>query len=597
MELMPNSPGLMTEEPALQLPDEIHLKLLEPAIWQNSLKTYGRTTNLAVALTDTTGHVIGDIVNTQSIWRVLKKGEECHESACPFSLPPLENCDCVADALANSNLVFARSQTGLVHFALPLQLGGQNLAALVAGQVFDQYPEQLAIERAAKKLGVSPGQAWITARLEHPVKRLTLKIYGELLETMGNTLLLTSYHSIMEATTLTEMTRLRDLANEASRMKDEFLATVSHELRTPLNAIIGWTRMLHAGEMKEDAANRALETIYRCAKSQAQLIEDLLDVSRIITGKMRFDARPVHLDSVIQAAIDSIRPAIRSKAIHLLTSFSPDVGQVLGDPERLQQIVWNLLSNAVKFTPNGGEIKVDLESVDGAAQITVRDSGIGISADFLPYIFERFRQFDGTSTRKHGGLGLGLAIVRHFVELHGGTVQATSDGEGSGTIFTIRLPLVTLPFVEENQPRTRLEIAAVTGGQFECPPQIEGLRVLLVDDDVDTLAMLETAFGRCGAVIRISSSASDAFEILQHWKPDVLVSDIAMPAEDGYSLIKKIRAMSPEQGGDIPAVALTAYARVEDRTEVLSAGFQMFVAKPVDPLELLAIIASLFGEN
>jgi PAS domain S-box-containing protein len=384
-------------------------------------------------------------------------------------------------------------------------------------------------------------------------------------------------------------------AEDANRLKDEFLATVSHELRTPLNAILGWAQMLQSGKLNESETVSGLQSIYRNAKSQAQLIEDLLDVSRIITGKMRLDICPIHLTQVIHAAIDSLRPAIDSKAINLHTLLSPNVGQVLGDPSRLQQAVWNLLSNAVKFTPEGGEIEVRLERVDSTAQITVRDSGRGISADFLPYIFERFRQADSTSTRKYGGLGLGLSIVRHLIELHGGTVRAVSDGEGSGATFMLQIPQAPITAPEKSHINTGalLHVVSERDSGSECPPELEGLRVLLVDDEPDTLGMLKVALAQCGVDVRISSSAGEALEVLQQWMPDVLVSDIAMPGEDGYSLIKSIRAMETREGRDIPAIALTAYVRVEDRLRVLSDGFQVHVPKPVEPKELISNIASL----
>ncbi|MGH2541533.1 MAG: hybrid sensor histidine kinase/response regulator, partial [Ardenticatenaceae bacterium] len=420
---------------------------------------------------------------------------------------------------------------------------------------------------------------------------------GEFLGYIGSVIDITDRKQAEEALeqTLVRAQAARAEAEEANRLKDDFLATVSHELRTPLTAILGWARMLQSGSLNEDKAARGIQTIYRSAQVQAQLIEDLLDVSRIITGKMRLEIQPIQLTPVIQAAIDSLRPAIDSRAINLHTRLSPDVGQVAGDPNRLQQVVWNLLSNAVKFTPEGGEIEVRLDQVDRAAQITVSDTGRGISADVLPYIFDRFRQADSTSTRQHSGLGLGLAIVRHLVELHGGTVRAASDGEGSGATFTVRLPRAAKAPPENSYVNSGPVLQAVVEGtlRFDCPPEIAGLRVLLVDDEADTLGMLTAALTQCGAEVRSSRSANEAIDTLQQWRADVLVSDLAMPGEDGYSLIRKIRAMEAEQGGDIPAIALTAYVRVDDRARLLSAGFQMYVPKPVEPTELLASIASL----
>lgn len=386
-------------------------------------------------------------------------------------------------------------------------------------------------------------------------------------------------------------------AEDANRLKDEFLATASHELRTPLNAIIGWSHMLGNGRLDEATRARAVATIERNAQAQAQLIEDILDVSRVITGKLRLNIEPVDAAAVINAAIDSVQLAADSKGIQLEVTLDPSARRVSGDANRLQQIVWNLLSNAIKFTPSGGHVKVRLERVeDTTVRITVSDTGEGISADFLPFIFDRFRQADGTSTRRHGGLGLGLSIVRHLVELHGGTVAASSLGEGCGSTFTIRLPLAVS---QEQAKSRRREVAAglwaneETKARVQTLPSLEGTQVLLVDDDPDTLNMLAAILTEYHAKVQTASSAAEALEVLEWHKPDVLVSDLAMPDEDGYSLIGKVRALDAESGRQTPAVALTAYVRVEDRTRALSAGFNMFVPKPVEPHELITAIANL----
>lgn len=384
-------------------------------------------------------------------------------------------------------------------------------------------------------------------------------------------------------------------AEGANRLKDEFLATVSHELRTPLNAIIGWSHMLRNDGLDEATAARALETIERNAKSQAQLIEDILDVSRVITGKLRLNVGLVDAASIINAAIDCVQLAADSKGIELEVTLSPAARHVSGDPGRLQQVVWNLLSNAIKFTPSGGRVAVRLERVNSTVQISVSDTGEGISPDFLPFIFDRFRQADGTSTRRHGGLGLGLAIVRHLVELHGGTVQADSHGAGHGATFTIRLPLAVAEKVAKSHlietESLRLEKDAITS--FKPLPSLDGVRVLLVDDDQDSLQMLAVILTDYKARVQTAASAAEALEVFQWYKPDVLVSDLAMPDEDGYSLIGKIRALPSESIRQTPAVALTAYVRVEDRIHALSAGFNMFVPKPVEPNELITAIANL----
>ena len=382
-------------------------------------------------------------------------------------------------------------------------------------------------------------------------------------------------------------------AETANRMKDEFLATVSHELRTPLNAIIGWSHLLRGGSLDKTTASRAMETIDRNAKAQAQLIEDILDVSRMITGKLRLNNEPVDIASVINAAIDSVQLAVDSKDLELEVTLDPSARHTLGDSSRLQQVVWNLLANAIKFTPSGGRIEVKVERDGHHLKIRVSDSGQGIQADFLPFIFERFRQADGTTTRQHGGLGLGLAIVRHLVELHGGTIRAESAGEEKGSTFIIKLPLAPKPQRnrEPGGATASLQPKKDSDGNFNSQPALDEVRVLLVDDDPDTLQMLSVMLVESKANVQTAASVSEALDVLEWYKPDVVVSDLAMPGEDGYSLIGKIRAAV--NGNQIPMVALTSYVRVEDRTRALSAGFNMFVPKPVQLNELITAIANL----
>lgn len=383
-------------------------------------------------------------------------------------------------------------------------------------------------------------------------------------------------------------------AETANRMKDEFLATVSHELRTPLNAIIGWSQVLRSGRIDETTATRAIETIERNAKSQAQLIEDILDVSRAITGKLRLNIGSVDMASVINTAIDSMQLAADSKNIHLAVTLDPKARHTSGDSNRLQQVVWNLLSNAIKFTPPGGRVEVALEQADSNLQITISDTGQGIRSDLLPFVFDRFRQGDGSSTRRHTGLGLGLSIVRHLVEMHGGTAQAESAGEGQGSRFTISLPLASdHGSKKRNRTGTTASLPPNDGLITRSVPSLNGVKVLLVDDDLDNIQLLSLTLTECGADVRSAVSAAGAFEVLQWYEPDVLVSDLAMPGEDGFSLIERIRMLEATNGRKIPAVALTAYVRVEDRTRALSAGFNMFVPKPVEPSELINAIANL----
>lgn len=390
--------------------------------------------------------------------------------------------------------------------------------------------------------------------------------------------------------------RLYRQAEESGRLKEEFLATVSHELRTPLNAILGWSRMLRAGQLEEVDAAKALDTIERNARAQVQLIDDLLDVSRIITGKLRMDVRPVDPNAFIEAAIEAVKPAAEAKGVRVQKIMDTGLVSVPGDPTRLQQVVWNLLSNAIKFTPRGGGVQVRMERVNSHLEIVVTDSGQGIAEDFLPHVFDRFRQAEQGTTRHHGGLGLGLAIVRHLVELHGGSVKAASPGVDQGSTFTVVLPVVPLYQVEAAADRvhpTARELLPV----IEYADRLDGLKILVVDDEQDTRELLKSSLGQCGAQVTVASSTSEAFEALRKSIPDVLISDIGMPDEDGYDLIRRLRALPFESGGKLPAIALTAYARVEDRLQALRAGYQMHVPKPVELAELVAVVASLAERN
>ncbi|MEH1814800.1 MAG: ATP-binding protein [Nostoc sp.] len=378
--------------------------------------------------------------------------------------------------------------------------------------------------------------------------------------------------------------RLYRQAQEANRIKEEFLAIVSHELRTPLNSMLGWVQVIRTRKWDEATTSKALETIERNAKLQRKLIEDILDVSRIVQGLIRLNIRKVDLVPIIQAAIEVVHPTSEIKDIQVEFNLDSSVGQVMGDAERLQQVVWNLLSNAVKFTPNGGRVEVHLEQVNSNVQITVSDTGKGISADFLPYIFERFRQADSTTTRVDNGLGLGLAIVLHLVEMHSGTVSAFSEGEGRGAKFTVLLPLV------EPQPEQLIKESKVKVDNLSI---LNGLQILVVDDNADTRELIAFILEQSGGRVRAVSSVGEALEALERLKPDVLVSDIGMPDEDGYSLIRKVRAQESEQGEKILAVALTAFARDEEHRLALQAGFQVHVSKPIEPEELVKVVANL----
>ncbi len=387
--------------------------------------------------------------------------------------------------------------------------------------------------------------------------------------------------------------RAEELA-EANRIKDEFLATLSHEMRTPLTSIIGWAHLLQAGTLDAETSKRALETIQRNAKTQAQLIEDLLDVSRVITGKLHLEVRPINLASVIEAAVDAVRPAAEGKGVELTTLLDHSV-VVSADADRLQQVIWNLLSNSIKFTAAKGRIELQFERVEAHARIVVRDTGIGISPDFLPYVFDRFRQADSTSTRHYGGLGLGLALVRHLVEMHGGTVHAESPGEGMGATFIVTIPIVATVTTGRRAPALRLADDSPTGN-FD-GHELKDLCVLIVDDEEDARDLIKTVLVQCGAEVRAAGSSDEAMVAIGRERPDVLVCDIGMPGEDGYALISRVRALPTEHGGSTPAVALTAYAREDDRIRALAAGFQVHLSKPIQPSELVAGVASVAGRT
>jgi signal transduction histidine kinase/CheY-like chemotaxis protein len=384
----------------------------------------------------------------------------------------------------------------------------------------------------------------------------------------------------------------REEAERANRLKDDFLATLSHELRTPLMAILGWAELLQAGDLTATETTEGVKTIHRNARAQAQLIDDLLDVSRIISGKMLLDVQPIDIHATIHAAIESVRTAADAKEIRLIPHLDPQVSSIAGDAGRLQQVLWNLLSNAIKFTPKHGRVLVQLSRVDSNIEITVADSGQGIASDFLPHVFERFRQQDASSRRSQGGLGLGLAIVRNLMELHGGSVMASSEGLGKGSAFTIRLPILAIMPKKHSEPLTKPLEATERLETFHTVKDLEGVNVLLVDDEPDAREILAKTLEQRHATVIKAASADEALQLFLKFRPDILISDIGMPNQDGFDLIRKIR--ESEAGGKrVPAVALTAFARAEDRQRVFHAGFQSPCPTPVIPAEFLAIVASL----
>lgn len=375
-------------------------------------------------------------------------------------------------------------------------------------------------------------------------------------------------------------------ADDANRLKDEFLGTLSHELRTPLNAILGWARILGSGKLEPAQTQRAVSAIERAGWAQARLIEDLLDLSRIVSGRLRIDPRPTRVQPLIVATLDALKPAIEAKELAITTTLDPALGAIAVDPDRLQQVVWNLVSNAIKFTPSQGRVEVSLRALDHDLQLIVRDNGIGVSPDVAAHLFERFRQGNSSTTREHGGLGIGLGIVRHVVELHGGTVQASSDGAHCGSTFEVRIPIRTMTAQESPQMERRRIIPAST-------ELLRGVSVLLVDDDPQALDLARLALEQSGASVVTARSAHEARGSFRRRPPDVLVSDLMMPDEDGFALIRDIRRLERSSGGRVPAAALTALARSDDRQRALTAGYQMHVVKPLDPTELVNTVERL----
>ena len=444
--------------------------------------------------------------------------------------------------------------------------------------------------------GMPPGHLPVRSYLAVPVKGLDGHVIGGLFFGHSQVGVFTEQHERLAvgtaawASVALENARLYAEAREANQMKDDFLAVLSHELRTPLNAILGYARLLRGNMLSGEQFERAIETVERNSRWLTQIVEDVLDVSRIVSGKIRLDVQSVDLTTVIDNSVSTIQPAADAKDIRLQSLVDPRIAPVSGDPDRLQQVIWNLLSNAVKFTPKGGRVQLRVERVNSHVEIVVSDTGVGIRKDFLPFVFERFRQGDAGPTRKTGGLGLGLAIVRHIVEMHGGTVLAESGGEGHGSTFTVRLPIMIVQ--PSRQERKREHPLAEQQQPLQKMSGLQDVHVLAVDDEEDSLGLLRTVLESAGARVTTASSAVTALGLIESVKPDVLVADIGMPEMDGFELIKRVRALAGP-AADVPAAALTAFARSEDRTKALQCGFEMHLAKPVDPGELVASVATL----
>src|ERR1043166_327702 len=450
----------------------------------------------------------------------------------------------------------------------------------------DDFSE--ADERLAATLATQVAIAYETANLYTDAHRHATELQQEITER--------KQAEKQRALLLVREQEARAEAEQANRTKDEFLATLSHELRTPLSAILGWTHLVRTGSLDDTQMSRAIETIERNARSQSQLIDDLLDVSRIITGKLQIETRPVDLFTVIESAIEAVRPAFETKGVRFEPVFDTAACLVPADANRLQQVFWNLFSNAIKFTPKDGQVTVEVRRVDSGAQVYVRDSGIGIAPEFLPYIFDRFRQADGSTTRVHGGLGLGLSIVKHLVQLHNGKVEVLSEGKNRGTTFTVSLPLARVTAGKLNK-------SAVAGdGDGNGLPAsfatlLDGLKILVVDDEADSRELVTTILMRCGSQVKSCGSAAEAIKTFRAWKPDLLLSDIGMPVEDGYALIKNLRNLRMKLAREVPVVALTAYATDANRERTLPAGFPMPVPTPIKPKALVRSIAGAAGRK
>jgi signal transduction histidine kinase/ActR/RegA family two-component response regulator len=439
--------------------------------------------------------------------------------------------------------------------------------------------------------------------LERPVQTSSLlSVVRTLLRARNRQYQIRSYMLVLEQAALEREQLLgselaaRSEAERVSRVKDEFLATLSHELRTPLNAILGWAQLLRRDPQRQDDLLEGLTTIERNARVQTQIIEDLLDMSRIISGRIRLDVQRVDLTHVIESALDTIKPAADAREIRIVKVLDPSAATISGDPARLQQVFWNLLSNAIKFTPRGGRIQVVLERVNSHIEISVIDTGEGISAEFLPHVFDRFRQADPSTTRRHGGLGLGLAIVKQLVELHGGSIVAKSGGLAQGATFTVSLPVTVLQ-LEALEPHRRHPRTIGAPPCADGHAMLKGVKVLVVDDEPDARALVKRLLEECQATVITAASAAEAIEAYRNEAPTVLISDIGMPQEDGYGLIRRIRALDNTRGKITPALALTAYARSEDRMAAIRSGYQMHIAKPVEPAELTTVVAALAGRT
>jgi signal transduction histidine kinase len=590
--------GELSAQPiGFELPPATRTDLLDPALWQDGLAKYARATKLAVALADTAGRLIGKYINPRPTWSLLHSetppisSPSAGDLGCPFSLARLQPCNCVADALARGGVVVARDRTGLVHFAVPLVLGGHRLGALVAGQVFTRYPEQLPLEPIARQLLLSPGKVWELARLEHPVKQATLEVYADLLATLGQTFLQTRYHSLREAERLAENAKLYHALKEADRRKDEFLAMLSHELRNPLAPILNAVQLLQLKKGENSVQQKGLAIIERQVGQLAHLVDDLMEVSRMNTGRIQLHQEQVTMSGIVERAVETARPLIDQRRHELTVSLPPDPLCLFADASRLEQVVTNLLTNAAKYTNNGGHIWLSVQQEGDKAVLRVRDTGLGITPAFLPHVFDLFTQAERSSDRSQGGLGIGLALAKWLVEMHGGTVGVSST-LGQGSEFVVSLGIRNQESGVGSQGsgiRSQESPALLTPDS--CPLTPAPLRVLVVDDNVDAATALEMLVEECGHRVCTAHTGQAALAAALDYRPDVMLLDIGLPELDGFEVAKRIRQQPVLH--NIVLVAMTGYGRDTDRQRSQEAGFDHHLVKPVDFGKVQQILATV----
>jgi signal transduction histidine kinase/CheY-like chemotaxis protein len=553
--------------------------VLDPNVFQTAagklaLEKYAAVTHLSIRVYDRNRRFCAEQRGSNKLFELFTAAREpsivskCLERC--FAQPDRMTCVCV------------EHEHGLAVVGAPFTNESEVVCVSIAGYALTGHIDQLQLRRLAQESGLSFESLWHVVRSEVPTPVHRLQVNGELLKIIGDTVISEHFRAQQLGATLAEL-------QAANRSKDEFLATLSHELRAPLNVIRGWSQMLRAGKLDSATTVHALETIDRNTDAQTRLVNDLLDISRIVAGKLSLEVEPVDLVSLIEVVIDSFRVLADVKRIRVEVELDPTVPPTSGDPERLRQIFFNLLSNALKFTPPGGNVSIKLARLGSDTMISVSDTGQGISPDFLPYVFDRFRQAESSTTKRHGGLGLGLAIVQHLVELHGGRVSAVSEGKGRGATFTVTLPLLKLPL-----SRAENDLLSLWNGDLL---GLRGLRVWIIDDSATGRRMLKQWLEMSGAQVTVMASASEALKTLDESTPEVLLSDVGMPGMDGYALMREVRARGPEHGGNVPAIALSGYATPEDRERALAAGFQLHMAKPLKLDEVVRAIATLVGSK